>query len=108
LLSFVTVLLLWAPAASAATNNIFSVAGVGTPGFSGDDGPGNAAQLFHPADVAVVPDGGNLIADSVNHRVRRVSPAGVITTVAGTGTAGFSGDDGPATEGQLNSPEGWR
>jgi NHL repeat len=85
---------------------IFSVAGVGTPGFSGDDGPANAAQLFHPADIAVMPDGGYLIADSVNYRVRRVSPAGVITTVAGTGTAGFSGDDGPASEGQLNSPEG--
>ena len=50
-----------------------------------------------PRGVVALPDGGFLIADSNNQRVRRVSPAGTITTVAGTGTQGFSGDGGPAT-----------
>jgi hypothetical protein len=100
------VLLLWVPAAPAATNNIFTVAGTGTPGFSGDGGPATSAQLFRAADVAVTADGGFLIADNLNHRVRRVSPAGTITTVAGVGTAGFSGDGGSATDAQLNQPQG--
>jgi hypothetical protein len=54
--------------------------------------------------VAITADGGFLIADFGNHVVRKVSAAGVITRVAGTGTAGNSGDDGPATEAELNGP----
>jgi hypothetical protein len=85
---------------------ITTVAGTGTPGFSGDGGPATAAQLYAPSGVAAMPDGGYLIADTGNSRVRRVSPNGTITTVAGTGTPGFSGDGGPATAAQLgqNSP----
>jgi hypothetical protein len=98
--------LLWVPAAPAATNNIFTVAGIGTPGFSGDDEPAAAAQLNRPQQVAATPDGGYLIADATNNRVRRVSPAGTITTVAGNGTAGFAGDGGPATAAELNTPLG--
>jgi glucose/arabinose dehydrogenase len=82
------------------------VAGAGTPGDSGDDGPAVGAQLFVPVGVAVIPGGGFLIADTGNNVVRMVSLAGVITRVAGTGTPGDSGDDGPATAAQLNLPTG--
>ena len=85
---------------------ITTVAGTGTPGFSGDGGPATAAQLNLPYSVAVTPDGGFLIADAGNLRVRRVSPSGIITTVAGTGVQGNSGDGGAATAAQLNYPSG--
>jgi hypothetical protein len=85
---------------------ITTVAGTGTQGFAGDGGPATAAQLSGPDGVAVTPDGGFLFADSFNNRVRRVSPAGTITTVAGNGTAGAWGDGGPATAAELNEPEG--
>jgi glucose/arabinose dehydrogenase len=85
---------------------ITTVAGTGTPGYSGDGGPATAAQLYAPSGVVAMPDGGFLIADTGNSRVRRVFPNGTITTVAGTGTPGYSGDGGPATVAQLgvNSP----
>ena len=95
-----------APAAPAATNNIFTVAGVGTSGFLGDGGPAIAAHFFAPAGVAATADGGFLIADTFNNRVRRVSPAGTITTVAGNGTEGSGGDGGPATGAELARPFG--
>jgi trimeric autotransporter adhesin len=85
---------------------ITRVAGTGTAGNSGDDGPATEAELFGPTGVAVTADGGFLIADASNNVVRKVSSAGVITRVAGTGTAGDSGDDGPATDAELNSPTG--
>ena len=85
---------------------ITRVAGTGTPGNSGDDGPATHAQLNSPSGVAVTADGGFLIADSGKRVVRKVSAAGVITRVAGTGTPGNSGDDGPATDAQLNEPVG--
>jgi DNA-binding beta-propeller fold protein YncE len=91
-----------AAAAHAATNNIFTVAGT-TAGLSGDGGPATAAQLLLPTGVAATADGGFLIADMGNDRVRRVSPTGTITTVAGT-TGGLSGDGGPATVAQLRGP----
>jgi hypothetical protein len=92
--------------ASGGTNDISTAAGTGTAGFSGDDGPATAAQIGTPTAVAATADGGYLIADQGNSRVRRVSPAGVITTVAGNGTPGFGGDDGLATSAQLNAPNG--
>src|SRR5947208_798168 len=73
------------------TGIITTVAGIGTPGYSGDGGPAIMAQLFAPSGVATTADGGFLIADTGNSRVRKVSPTGTITTVAGTGTPGFSG-----------------
>ncbi len=91
-------------AAPAATNNIFTVAGTSN-GLSGDTGPASAPQLNTPTGVAATADGGYLIADAFNHRIRRVSPAGVITTVAGT-TNGLSGDTGPASAAQLDNPRG--
>ena len=90
----------------SAAGVITRVAGTGTRGNSGDDGPATDAQLNTPAGVAVTADGGFLIADPGNNVVRKVSAAGVITRVAGTGTRGNSGDDGPATDAQLNEPAG--
>jgi RHS repeat-associated protein len=83
---------------------ITTIAGNGSPGFSGDGGPATAAQLYKPRAVAVGPDGSLYIADGFNYRVRRVGPAGTITTIAGNGSPGFSGDGGPATAAQLASP----
>jgi uncharacterized protein (TIGR03437 family) len=89
----------------AATGVLTLVAGNGTPGFGGDNGPATSAQLFNPEGVAVDSVGNVYIADSRNNRVRKVSN-GVITTVAGNGTGGFGGDNGPATGAQLWGPAG--
>jgi hypothetical protein len=88
------------------TGTITTVAGTGVPGSAGDGGPATAAQLNVPNAVAVTADGGFLIADTGNRRIRRVSPTGIITTVAGTGVQGSSGDGGAATAAQLNYPAG--
>ncbi len=85
---------------------ITRVAGTGTQGDSGDDGPATDAELHVPSAVALTADGGFLITDSSNNAVRKVSSAGVITRVAGTGTAVKSGDDGPATDAELSFPVG--
>ncbi|WP_156338697.1 RHS repeat-associated core domain-containing protein [Chondromyces crocatus] len=90
----------------AVDGTITTVAGNGTAGFSGDGGPATQAQLRNPFSVAVTEDGTLFIADTQNHRIRRVGLDGTITTVAGTGTAGFSGDGGLATEARLGSPRG--
>ncbi len=87
-----------------AAGNIATVAGTGTYGFSGDGGPATAAQLRSPTDVAIDAAGNLYIADSENHRIRRVDAAGNIATVAGTGADGFSGDGGPAAAAQLYAP----
>src|ERR1035437_8017753 len=84
---------------------ITTVAGSGTGGFSGDNGPATSAQLYLPLGVAVDSAGNLYIADNGNERIRKVSN-GVITTVAGSGTGGFSGDNGPATSAQLAFPAG--
>jgi uncharacterized repeat protein (TIGR02543 family) len=85
---------------------ITTVAGTGVAGYSGDDGPATSAQLYNPTGVAVDTAGNLYIADSNNYRVRKVSVLGTITTVAGTGTAGYSGDDGLATSAEINYPVG--
>jgi hypothetical protein len=85
---------------------IITLAGNGTAGFSGDGGPATGALLNAPTDVAVDASGDVFIGDSFNNRIRKVTPAGTISTIAGNGTGGFSGDGGPATSAQLNFPEG--
>jgi RHS repeat-associated protein len=85
---------------------ITTIAGTGTPGYGGDGGPATLAMLRDPSAVVVGADGALFIADSSNYRIRRVGPDGVITTVAGTGTSGDSGDGGPATSARLNYPSG--
>src|SRR5688500_8314547 len=100
------VLAVFVGVALAATGDISTVAGTGTGGFSGDNGPATAAQMRTPTAVAGTADGGYVFSDQGNSRVRRVSPSGVITTIAGNGTAGFGGDNGPATSAMLNAPNG--
>ena len=85
---------------------ITTFAGTGIQGFSGDGGPATSARLLGPQGVAVDGQGNVYIADGNDDRVRKVSPAGTITTFAGTGHTGFSGDGGPATSAQLSSPYG--
>ena len=96
--------------------DIYTVAGNGTPGFSGDGGPATKAELNSPRGVAADAAGNLVIADTSNHRIRVVAAstgtfygqamtAGDIYTVAGNGTTGFSGDGGPATNAELNAPE---
>jgi hypothetical protein len=72
---------------------------------AGDGGPATAARLRQPQGIAVAGDGSLLIAETGAHRIRRVAPDGTISTVAGNGTAGFSGDGQPAGAGQLRAPE---
>ncbi len=82
---------------------ITTVAGTGEQGFGGDSGAATSALLDSPAGVAVDANGNLYIADTHNNRIREISN-GVITTIAGTGTAGFAGDGGAATSAQLNYP----
>uniref|UniRef100_UPI001FE0E2EF NHL repeat-containing protein n=1 Tax=Spirosoma luteum TaxID=431553 RepID=UPI001FE0E2EF len=90
-----------------STSGIIStVAGNGSQGFSGDGGPATAASLVSPTSVAVDASGNLYIADFDNHRIRKVSTSGIISTVVGTGVAGFSGDGGPATGALLYRPSG--
>jgi hypothetical protein len=78
----------------------------GVPGFSGDGGPATEAQLDTPRGLAFDTEGNLYVADSQNHRIRRIGVDGLITTIAGTGEAGQSGDEGPALEATLREPNG--
>ena len=80
------------------------VAGSGAVGDGGDGGPATAAELNQPRGLVIDAAGNLYFADSLNHRIRKITPAGVISTVAGTGQGGFRGDGGPAIEAQLNLP----
>jgi len=90
----------------AANGIIATIAGTGEPGFSGDGGVATAAKLNCPRGIAVDGQGNLYISDSGNSRIRKISATGTITTVAGTGTAGFAGDGGPATSAQISYPRG--
>jgi uncharacterized protein (TIGR03437 family) len=83
---------------------IHTIAGNGTSGFGGDNGPATAAMLYDPSGLAVDTAGNIFIADTLNNRIRKITPDGIIRTIAGNGKAGSLGDNGPATSAQLNYP----
>jgi RHS repeat-associated protein len=80
------------------------VAGQGLDGFSGDGGQARNAAISNATRFALAADGSVYLSDMLNQRIRRIDPNGIITTIAGTGVAGFAGDGGPATQAQLNYP----
>lgn len=88
--------------ACAAT--VATFAGSGTKGFSGDGGQASAARLSDPNGIARGPDGALYICDTMNQRIRKVTRDGTITTIAGSGEKGYSGDGGPALAARLNEP----
>lgn len=89
----------------AVTKIITTVAGNGSSGYAGDGGLATAAKIWYPSDVVVDSAGNLYIADALNNRIRFVSNAtGIITTIAGNGTAGYSGDGGLATSAAINQP----
>lgn len=85
---------------------ITTIAGTGNAGYAGDGGPATSAQLNSPQSLALDGGGNIYFSDNRNNVVRRISPLGAISTVAGNGTQGFSGDGGLATQAQLSSPQG--
>ncbi len=92
---------------TASTNIITTIAGTGSNGYSGDNGAATAASLNYPAGVAIDLTGYIYISDTSNNRIRLITVAtGVITTIAGTGSAGYSGDGGQATSAQIQLPHG--
>ena len=89
-----------------ASGVITTIAGTGKARFSGDGDPATKAQLNEPRTLAVGPDGTIYVTEPKSNRVRMIHPSGNISTFAGTGKAGFSGDGGPATKAQLNFVRG--
>jgi YD repeat-containing protein len=85
---------------------IYTIAGNGNEGFSGDGGPATQAALKYPNGIAVGPDGSIYIVDTGNQRIRKVDSSGIISTIAGNGNEGFSGDGGPANQAALKYPDG--
>ncbi len=90
-----------------STGIITTIAGTGTSSYSGDNGPAISATLNYPWGVTVDSVGNVYIGDRDNHRIRKVTiSTGIITTIAGTGTSSYSGDNGPATSAAFNKPIG--
>ena len=85
---------------------IITIAGKGTTGFSGDNGPATAAELNTPFAVAIDGTGNIYFTDDYNNRIRKINTSGIISTIAGTGTGAYSGDNGPATAAEIYSPHG--
>ncbi len=90
----------------SAGGTVSTFAGTGQQGFGGDGGASTSATLDSPLGVAVALDGAVYVADSHNQRVRKIAADGTITTVAGSGAAGFAGDGGPAVQAALRTPAG--
>ncbi|HTB22294.1 MAG TPA: hypothetical protein VK914_06285 [bacterium] len=99
---------LFLAASAHAACDINTYAGDGVPGSGGDGGPATSAQLQQPTGVAADGSGNLYIADHGNNRIQKVSPAGIISTLAGTGAYGFSGDNGPAGAATFANPQGLR
>jgi sugar lactone lactonase YvrE len=91
---------------SSATGVITTIAGTGVAGFSGDGGSATRAQLALPMSLALDSSGNLYVADTHNHRIRRISTTGAILTIAGTGVEGFAGDGGSATAAMIDTPSG--
>ena len=85
---------------------ISTVVGTGTSGYSGDGGPASIAKLTFPASIVFDSEGDLIIADTGNNVIRKVTPSGIISTIAGNGTAWYSGDGGPATSAEFHDPFG--
>ena len=94
----------WGAAFAQNTRQIATFAGTGQAGYAGDGGPATAARFDQPFGIVRGPDGALYICDTMNHLIRRVDRQGVIRTVAGSGTKGYSGDGGPALNAELNEP----
>ncbi len=89
----------------AATGTVTTVAGTGEQGYTGDGGPATEATMYEPYSLAIAADGSIYIVDRLNAVIRRVDgETGIITTVAGTGEVGYSGDGGPGHEAQMREP----
>ena len=89
---------------TVSTGIISTIAGTGTGSYSGDNGAATSATLYYPHGVGLDTASNVYIADLANHRVRKVTiSTGIITTIAGTGTQSYSGDNGPATSATLNA-----
>src|SRR5262245_34586874 len=95
--SFTLLLLSVAATLTAQTGIINTIAGNGIYGYSGDSGPATSASINGTWDFAIDPAGNIYLLETSTYRVRKVSVSGVITTFAGTGVLGYSGDGGPAT-----------
>jgi hypothetical protein len=93
-------------AATGQSGIITTLAGNGTTGFSGDGGPAASAEFSFPNSITADAFGNLFISDAVNNRIRRVSASGIVTTVAGNGMLGFTGDGGPATSAAIYLPSG--
>jgi DNA-binding beta-propeller fold protein YncE len=91
-------------AAQPPARRILTIAGTGLPGYAGDGGPALRAAINNPYGISIGPDGTLYVCDMDNHVIRKVTVDGTIQTVAGSGQRGYSGDNGPATKGQLNEP----
>ncbi|MGZ3891284.1 MAG: NHL domain-containing protein, partial [Mucilaginibacter sp.] len=88
-----------------ASGIITTVAGEGNPGYYGDGGPATSAEIYSPSGVAVDNAGNLYIAEQANNIIRKVNAAGIISTIAGTLTSGFTGDNGPATAAKMWDPQ---
>ncbi len=94
-------------APSYSSGTITTIAGTGSEGYSGDDGDATSATFYNPHGIAIDSSGNVYVNDYRNHRVRKISSStGIISTYAGTGVGGFSGDGGVATNAALNGPNG--
>ena len=88
----------------SSTSTITTIAGNGVYGFAGDGGLASGALIAKPRDTAMGPDGSLYVSDTYNNRIRKIDPAGVITTVAGNGVGAYAGDNGPATSASIKWP----
>jgi streptogramin lyase len=103
-MTFLVLIILTLPRSFAADWIVETVAGTGEKGYSGDGGPAIRAQINNPYGLVIGPDRGLYFCDIDNHVIRRIADDGTITTIAGSGKAGYSGDGGAATDALLNQP----